>query len=103
MVGTASSQAPYYNIISFERIPTDQTTIVQTTNNYTNPPLTSLSKITINKLANNTYQTVNLFSNATTPQFYLRVTSGLLNYVSDPAGKISFVFAGAPVTEYSYF
>ena len=75
----------------------------QVTNNYVNPPLTQLSKIVISKLANNAYQTVNLFSNATSPQFYLRVTNGLLNYESDPAGKISFVYAGAPVTEYSYF
>ena len=50
MVGTASSQSTYYNIISFERIPTDQTTIVQTTNNYTNPPLQQLSRFTLKKV-----------------------------------------------------
>jgi hypothetical protein len=77
MVGTASSQSPYYNIISFERIPTDQTTIVQTTNNYTNPPLNIISWFSMWKIQLQTSSTNNvLFSNGTSPVFYMRVPVG---------------------------
>ena len=71
MVSTNGNFQQYNVQFIIEKIEEDSWIVNQSVTNYTNPPLTSLSKITMNKLANNTYQTVNLFSNATTPQFYL--------------------------------
>lgn len=51
-----------------------------------------------------TSSNVNLFFQSTSPSFYLRVLSGIMNYINDPAGKISFVEAlTSPTTSYSYF
>ncbi len=50
------------------------------------------------------FTTVALFNNATSPQFYLRVTPGLVDLQTDPTNKITFVTASAGFpTDFSYF
>lgn len=102
MFALLSNQWPYYNIISFEKMISDEVIINNTTTNYTNPVLQQWSKFIMNKIASNTFANVNLFNNQTSPVYYLRVTNGLMNY-ENLSSDISFVEATPTVTTYSYF
>lgn len=104
LMAVAPAANPFYNHFYIERLPSGNIVVNDVTTNYTNPPLTQVSRFYMNKPANNTNATVNLFFNSTSPVYYLRVTSGVMNYINDPASKMSFVEAPvSPATAYSYW
>lgn len=77
MFALLSNQWPYYNIISFEKMISDEVIINSTTTNYINPPLNIISWFSMRKIQLQTSSTNNvLFTNGTNPVFYMRVPVG---------------------------
>ena len=73
MINTNGNQT-YSQQFCIEWLPTDSTVINQTTNNYINPPLNIVRWFHMWKIQLQTSSTNNvLFTNGTTPVFYMRV------------------------------